>query len=81
MPLHANQSKPKHTYLLNGLAVCDVCARRLRVQRGNTVSYYREVSNQRGFADCPSAGRSTRQTSVDEQVDAIFRLLRLPPDW
>jgi site-specific DNA recombinase len=70
-----------HVYLLNGLVTCDVCGRNLRAQGAKTGSYYREVSKIRGFTDCPHAGRGARMEQVDAQVNAIFRLVRLPDDW
>jgi hypothetical protein len=39
------------------------------------------MSRSRGFVDCPNAGRGVRCDTVDAQVAAIFRGLRLPPDW
>ncbi len=68
-------------YLLNGIVTCDVCGRKLRAQGTKAGSYYREMSYQRGFGDCPSARRGVRTEVVDEQVGAIFRRLRLPDDW
>ncbi len=68
-------------YLLNGLVTCDVCGRKLRAQGAKSGSYYREVSRIRGFDDCPHAGRGARMELVDAQVNAIFRQVRLPPDW
>ena len=68
-------------YLLNGLVTCDVCGRKLRAQGAKTGNYYREMSRSRGFVDCPHAGRGVRCDTVDAQIAAIFRNLRLPPDW
>ena len=68
-------------YLLNGLVTCDVCGRKLRAQGAKSGSYYREASKARGFTDCPHAGRGARMEHVDAQVNAIFRQVRLPPDW
>ena len=68
-------------YLLNGLVTCDVCGRKLRAQGSRTGNYYREVSNWRGFTDCPCAGRGALMERVDAQVAAIFRQLELPEDW
>lgn len=74
--------QPKYrVYLLNGLVTCDCCGRKLRAQGAATGDYYREVSAERGFTDCPVAGRGTPIVPLDEQVGAIFRALRLPPDW
>ena len=68
-------------YLLNSIASCDVCGRKLRAQGAKSGEYYRDVSSQRGFLDCPSAGRGVRADVVDPQVDAIVRRLQLPQDW
>jgi len=74
--------QPKYrAYLLNGIVVCDVCGRKLRAQGANERSYYREMSSQRGFVDCPSSHKGIRTKIVDGQVGAIFRYLRLPEDW
>ncbi len=74
--------QPKYrVYLLNGIATCDACGRKLRAQGAKSGSYYREMSRARGFVDCPSAKRGVRSHVVEEQVGAIFRRLRLPPDW
>ncbi|HEY77159.1 MAG TPA: recombinase family protein, partial [Thermoflexia bacterium] len=74
--------QPKYqVYLLNGIATCDLCGRKLRAQGAKSGRYYREVSRQRGFTDCPVAGRGVRTEVIDRQVGTIFRSLRLPPDW
>jgi len=74
--------QPKYrVYLLNGIVTCDVCGRKLRAQGTDERSYYREMSYQRGFVDCPSSHKGVRTEVVDEQVGAIFRCLRLPEDW
>ncbi len=73
---------PKYKiYLLNSIVTCDVCGRKLRAQGAKTGSYYREMSAQRGFVDCPSSSKGVRTSMVDGQVGAIFRRLRLPDDW
>jgi DNA invertase Pin-like site-specific DNA recombinase len=68
-------------YLLNGIATCDVCGRKLRAQGAASGLYYREMSDRRGFVDCPFGRTGVRTSVVDEQVGAIFRCLRLPTDW
>ncbi len=74
--------QPKYrVYLLNGIVACDVCGRKLRAQGGKAGSYYREVSGQRGFIDCPASGAGVRIETIDEQVGAIFRHICLPSDW
>jgi len=69
------------TYLLNDLATCNVCGRKLRAQKTITNRYYREKSHERGFVDCPHARSGVVADVVDEQVEAIIRALRLPDDW
>ncbi len=69
------------TYLLNGIAVCDICGRRLRAQATKSNRYYREMSRARGHRDCPQAQVGTPAGPVEEQVGAVFRHLRLPDDW
>lgn len=74
--------QPKYrVYLLNGIVSCDACGRDLRAQGAKSRSYYRDVSRQRGFYDCPDAGRGQRVEIVDHQIGEIFRRLHLPPDW
>lgn len=68
-------------YLLNGIVHCDVCGRKLRAQGAQSGDYYREMSGQRGFVDCPNAGRGVRAEEIDDQVGAVFRRVTLPPDW
>lgn len=68
-------------YLLNGIVHCDVCGRKLRAQGAQSGDYYREMSGQRGFVDCPNTGRGVRTEEIDGQVGAIFRKVTLPPDW
>ncbi len=68
-------------YLLNGLVRCDICGRKLRAQGAKAGDYYREMSVQRGFLDCPVGGRGVRMEEIDRQVGAVFRELRLPSDW
>ncbi len=68
-------------YLLNRIATCDICSRKLRAQTTHAGQYYRDVSKQRGFLDCPSAGRGVRANRVDPQVGTIVRQLKLPDDW
>ena len=68
-------------YLVNGIVFCDACGRRLRAQTIATGSYYREVSTERGYFDCPDAKRGARADLVEAQMAALFRDLRLPEDW
>jgi DNA invertase Pin-like site-specific DNA recombinase len=80
-PTARTRQSKRRVYLLNKLATCDVCGRKLRVQGSKKGSYYREASRLRGFADCPSAGHGARMEWANEQVDAVLRRLRLPSDW
>lgn len=68
-------------YLLNGIVYCDACGRRLRAQTTKTGSYYREVSNARGYFDCPDAKIGARTDLVHDQISAIVRDIQLPDDW
>jgi hypothetical protein len=68
-------------YLLSNLARCDVCGRKLRCQHQRVGPYYREVSYERGFTDCPHHHISTRAELVDRQIHTIVSTLQLPPDW
>lgn len=70
-----------HAYLLGQLVHCHLCNRRLRSQRSSKYSYYREMSNARGFADCPHARLGTRADALHAQMDLIIPQLELPPDW
>jgi site-specific DNA recombinase len=76
-----NPKFEEHLYLLNGIVNCDICERNLQAQWKDSRGYYIEVSNQRGFLDCPDAGLSTRAEEIDRQIGAIFRWVRLPDDW
>lgn len=74
--------QPKYrVYLLNGIASCDICRRKLRAQGANNGNYYREMSRDRGFVDCPAASKGIRTDIIEQQVGQIFRTLRLPADW
>ncbi len=68
--------------LLQGLAVCARCGRRLRIQtpkRGPT--YYREDSHLRGYTDCSDISQSVRAESVDAQVGELVQSIKLPANW
>jgi DNA invertase Pin-like site-specific DNA recombinase len=74
--------QPKYrVYLLNGIATCDVCGRKLRAQGAASGLYYREMSSHRGFMDCPFGRTGVRTNVVDGQIGAIFRRLQLPENW
>ena len=68
-------------YLLNAISVCSLCGRTLRAQGTSANRYYREMSRSRGYVDCPNAQKGVIAEVVEAQVEAIFRQLRLPPDW
>ncbi len=68
-------------YLLSQLARCHLCGRNLRAQASDTGGYYREMSYDRGYDDCPNARLGTRIEPLHTQIGAILRLLQLPPDW
>lgn len=73
---------PYRVYLLSGIARCDICGRNLRCQASPSgVTYYREVSVERGYHDCPVAGLGTQTEPVDAYVDALIRAIRLPDAW
>jgi DNA invertase Pin-like site-specific DNA recombinase len=76
----ATQSKFR-VYLLSHLAVCDVCGRKLRAQGNDKVSYYREMSRERGFSDCPNQSGGIRADIVDKQIDVLMQVINLPQDW
>jgi len=82
---HQHASRPfqrqVRPYLLSQLARCHICGRKLRAQGAKAGLYYREMSYARGYDDCPNAQIGTRAEPLHEQIGAIVRLLRLPPDW
>ena len=74
--------KAARVHLLQSLAVCAHCGRRLRVQTPkNFPTYYREDSHLRGFHDCPYSGQSIHAEELDEQVAMLIKSLKLPPSW
>jgi len=68
-------------YLLNAISNCSLCGRTLRAQGAKANRYYREMSRERGFIDCPNAQRGVVADAVEGQIEAIFRHLELPVDW
>jgi site-specific DNA recombinase len=68
-------------YLLSQLARCHICGRSLRAQGLKSGGYYREMSYERGYDDCPNSRLGTRADALHAQVGAIVRLLELPTDW
>lgn len=75
-----SQSVPR-PYLLSQLARCHICGRTLRAQGLKSGGYYREMSYERGFDDCPNSRLGTRAGPLHAQLGAILRLVELPPDW
>ena len=76
------QQKTVRINLLQGLAVCARCERKLRIQtpkKGPT--YYREDSHLRGYRDCSDISQSVRASVIDEQVADLVKSLRLSADW
>jgi site-specific DNA recombinase len=73
--------KEFRVYLLSNLVVCDVCGRKLRAQGALSGTYYREMSYERGFTDCPHQRIGTRTEVVDHQIRTLIRSIRLPAEW
>ena len=73
---------PVRVYLLSGLGRCAHCGRTLRAQGGRgRYAYYREMSVERGYADCPMAGRGIRMDEAEEQLGWLMRGFALPAEW
>lgn len=69
-------------YLLSNLARCDLCGRKLRSQASQAgPQYYREMSYERGYVDCPHHSLGVRTAVVDKQIHAIVNAIQLPDDW
>jgi hypothetical protein len=74
--------KAARVHLLQGLAVCAHCGRRLRIQTPkNFPTYYREDSHLRGYYDCLFSGQSIHADKLDEQVAALIQSLKLTATW
>jgi hypothetical protein len=76
------KQKTVRVNLLQGLAVCARCERKLRIQtpkKGPT--YYREDSHLRGYRDCMDISQSVRASVIDEQVAELVKSLKLSSDW
>ncbi len=72
----------RRVYLLNGIIVCTYCGRGLRAQSSvKGPRYYREVSRQNGFGDCPHAGTSIRAELAEAQIARLVQALTLPKGW
>ena len=68
-------------YLLSQLAVCDVCGRTLRAQGSENGSYYREMSYERGYVDCPHQRLGVRAEIIEKQMRDLIEYIQLPDDW
>ena len=68
-------------YLLSNLATCDVCGRKLRAQSSTSGTYYREMSYERGFTDCPHQRIGIRTDPIDKQIHALIPMIDLPREW
>lgn len=73
--------KKFRNYLFSQLAVCDVCGRTLRAQGATSGSYYREMSYERGYADCPHQKTGVRSEILDRQAHKLIKNIQLPEDW
>lgn len=76
------EQKAARVHLLQSLAVCAHCGRRLRIQTPkNFPTYYREDSHLRGYYDCPYSGQSIHADDLDEQVATLVQSLKLTATW
>ncbi len=76
------EQKTSRVHLLQSLAVCAHCGRRLRIQTPkNFPTYYREDSHLRGYYDCPYSGQSIHADDLDEQVATLVQSLKLTATW
>jgi len=82
---HRNLSRPfqpnVRAYMLGQIIQCHVCNRRLRAQYTSGWRYYREMSNARGFDDCPYAQRGVRVDGLHQQMSVIVNQVHLPAEW
>jgi hypothetical protein len=53
----------------------------LRAQSSTRTRYYREVSRENGFDDCPVAGQSIQADLIDAKISRIIQSINLPGDW
>jgi len=79
--LSRSVQKKYRNYLLSALAVCDVCGRTLRAQGAKAGSYYREMSYERGYIDCPHQKTGVRAELLEQQVHELIKYIQLPEDW
>ena len=76
------EQKTARIHLLQSLAVCSHCGRRLRIQTPkNFPTYYREDSHLRGYYDCPYSGQSIHADDLDEQIATLVTSLKLTVTW
>jgi site-specific DNA recombinase len=73
--------KKFNVYLLSNLATCDICGRKLRAQGSKTGKYYREMSYERGYTDCPHQRIGVRTEIVEKQIHALIPMINLPREW
>jgi hypothetical protein len=74
--------KATRVHLLQSLAVCAHCGRRLGGQTPNNYpTYYREDSHLRGYHDCPYSGQSIHADRLDGQIATLIQSLKLTPTW
>ncbi len=82
---HLSASRPfqpqVRPYMLGQILQCHACGRRLRAQNTTSGRYYREMSNARGFHDCPYAQKGVRVEGLHQQMSTIVNQLQLPEDW
>jgi hypothetical protein len=76
------EQRVSRVHLLQSLAVCAYCGRRLRVQtpKGRP-TYYREDSHLRGFYDCIYSGKSIHADDLDTQIASIVKSIKLTSTW
>ncbi|HDQ70666.1 MAG TPA: recombinase family protein [Chloroflexi bacterium] len=68
------------TYVLNRILYCVRCGETIRAQSCRGYRYYRDVTNSRGL-HCPDSGTTVRAETVEDEIGAILRNMRLPEDW
>lgn len=77
----ARVKKPYRVYLLSNLAYCDVCQHKLRSQGSSRATYYREMSADGGYNDCPNRSTGVQTEGIDAFVHAIIQQIKLPKAW
>ena len=55
--------------------------RTLRAQGATAGSYYREMSYERGYIDCPHQRTGVRAEIVEQQMHHLVKYIQLPQDW